>query len=130
MAEGQGTYEITVSTNAKTWSATKANWGLIGEATTGSNNTGWSNDINMAYNNATGRYELTVDLLPGQFKFRKNDDWPVNLGSTGQNDGDVKPIGGVETSCSGGGKNFGVDVGGNYSISLDVQKSKVYITKN
>jgi starch-binding outer membrane protein SusE/F len=130
MAQGQGTFDFKVNTNDNTWSATIANWGLIGEATTGSSSTGWNQDIDMKFNKDNGRYELTVNLFAGQFKFRKNDDWGVNFGSTGANDGDIKPIGGTETACSPGGKNFGIDVAGNYTLSLDVMNVKCYVTKN
>lgn len=127
MVPAEGTYKFMVDINALTWSFSLENWGLIGDAVPV---VGWGADSNMVYNPTTMLYEITIDLNPGQFKFRKNDDWTTNFGSTGANDGDVKPLNGDATDCSPGGKNFGIAVAGNYTLQLNPATSKCYVTKN
>src|SRR5690606_7454494 len=58
----------------------KSNWAIIGDATPG----GWDNDTDMTGPGSRGDYvwSITLNLLAGQFKFRENDDWAVNLGGT------------------------------------------------
>lgn len=110
-----GTYLINVDTIGLTWSYELANWGLIGDATPG----GWASDQNMRYNTATKMYEITIDLIVGSVKFRKNDDWGTNIGWATGSDGD--PIPAFDTPYIGGqgGKNIGITAAGNYTFSLD-----------
>ena len=72
-------------------------------------------------------YDATVDLWrgvltlnDGQIKFRQNNDWAVNYGSTGSVEPDpIAATGGL----SAGGKNFGVKKG-TYLVTLDLKKLK------
>jgi hypothetical protein len=73
----------------------------------------------MRYNTATKMYEITIDLIVGSVKFRKNDDWGTNIGWATGSDGD--PIPAFDTPYIGGqgGKNIGITTAGNYTFSLD-----------
>lgn len=127
MLPSEGTYMFMVDINALTWTYSLENWGLIGDAVPV---VGWGADTNMVYNPSTNLYEITLDLGVGQFKFRKNDDWAVNLGSTGANDGDIKPLNGDATDCVANGKNFGIAVAGNYTLQVNPTTLKCYVVKN
>ena len=77
-----GLYYFSVDLNSNTYTLKKRTWGIIGSATEG----GWEgDDIDMTWNEEEQALIVHVDLLPGEFKFRANDDWAVNLGD---NDGD------------------------------------------
>ncbi|WP_170178400.1 SusF/SusE family outer membrane protein [Flammeovirga pectinis] len=80
-------------------------WGVIGDAT-GS----WDADQDLLYNAETEVYSITLDLVLGNIKFRKSDDWAVNLGGTTEalvHDGD----------------NIAITEAGNYTIELTVDES-------
>jgi hypothetical protein len=99
--------------NAYTYVANR--WGVIGDATPGK----WDTDTNMTWDSVNKVLKVTLDMTPGAFKFRANDDWAVNLGGS---------LGGLTQ----GGANIPVTVAGNYTITLDVSKA-VYtstVTKN
>jgi len=71
-----GLYFIHVDLNNNTYTMERRTWGVIGDATPD----GWNSDQDMTWNPATEAMEINVDLTAGQFKFRANDDWAVNLG--------------------------------------------------
>ncbi len=99
--------------NAYTYSANR--WGVIGDATPD----GWNSDQNMTWDATNKVLTITLNLTAGQFKFRANDDWGVNLG-------------GNIAALTQNGDNIAVAVAGNYTIKLDVSKP-VYsctVTKN
>lgn len=53
--------------------------GVVGSATPN----GWdAPDQKMEYNHETGTWSLTLELVDGMIKFRRNDDWGWNLGGT------------------------------------------------
>lgn len=83
----------------------KSNWAIIGNATPG----GWDTDTDMVSPGSKGDYvwSITLDLLAGEFKFRENDDWAVNLGGT-------------ESELTFDGANITVSEG-NYTISLKLE---------
>ena len=53
-------------------------WAIIGNATAG----GWGADTPMAWDAVNKVFTITTDLVAGDFKFRANHDWAVNLGGT------------------------------------------------
>lgn len=112
---GEGTYKFDVNTNTLAWTYDLSNWGLIGSATPD----GWNSDQNMQYDNANQRFSITINLVAGEIKFRKNDDWGTNFGDDG-NDGTLE----------GGGANIPVGTDGNYTITLDTESKTYSITKN
>lgn len=99
-----GFYLVKANTATMTWTNTKVNFGLIGNAT-GS----WDVDKDMTYNSATKKWTLTADLSVGEIKFRANDDWAINLGDDG-NDGVLEF----------GGANIAITTAGNYTVTLDI----------
>ena len=93
-------------------------WGLIGSATAGL----WDTDTPMTYNPDDQSWSVTTDLTTGEFKFRANKDWEIN-------------VGGAADDLSSGGNNLTVTEAGNYTIALFLTRSttsKMYctITKN
>jgi hypothetical protein len=114
-AETGGLKKITVDLNNNTYKIEKADsWGIIGDATPG----GWDNDTDMKFiNDGKGMWKLTTNLKVGQYKFRMNDAWDVNIGTK---DGQVVA----------GGDNFELSVAGNYTISLDPVENTYSIVKN
>lgn len=52
--------------------------GVIGEATPG----GWNTDTNMAYDTLNKIFTVTLNLVPGRYKFRQNNTWDVNFGGS------------------------------------------------
>ena len=88
-----GLYYIVVDRNTNTYTMERREWGIIGDATP----LGWNADLDMTWNNDKQALEIATDLTTGQFKFRANDDWAVNLGDDLKNailtrDGDSIPI--------------------------------------
>ncbi|SDB97522.1 SusF/SusE family outer membrane protein [Williamwhitmania taraxaci] len=98
-----GTYSVMMnlsSPNNYKYSVTQ--WGIIGSATAG----GWDSDQNMTPN-ANNTWTITANLTVGEFKFRANDGWDINLGGTPSN-------------ISWGGDNIVVSTAGTYTITLDL----------
>ncbi|MCB9425996.1 MAG: SusE domain-containing protein [Flavobacteriales bacterium] len=90
---------------------TWGDWGLIGSYIPG---TGWGSDVDMTYDLATETYSLTIDLEfttsdPG-IKFRKDNDWAVNLGGSSYD------------KLTKDGPNLKITESGNYTITLKVTK--------
>ena len=107
-------YAITLNLshpNAYTYSANR--WGVIGDATPG----GWDTDTNMTWDATNNVFKVTLDLTAKSFKFRANDDWPVNMG------------GSLDALVQDGG-NLAVAADGNYTITLNPWTLKATITKN
>lgn len=108
-----------LSTDPKTFGLEEYRIGLVGNATPN----GWdSPDQKMDYNPVTGFWEITLDLVAGDIKFRKNDGWAWNLGGTLDN-------------LVADGANIPIAEAGNYTITLniisDVDKTgTATITKN
>ena len=72
-----GYYELTADLNKKTWTATKTDWSIIGDATPG----GWNTDTPMMYDSTNQVWKVTVVLLKaGSFKFRANKAWVIDFG--------------------------------------------------
>lgn len=112
-----GYYHVKANLNNMTYNLTKTDWGVIGSATPNA----WDSDQDMTYNKELRVLTLTVDLVPGEIKFRANDDWAINYGDT---DRDGEP--------ELGGENIPIAEAGNYTIVLDLSKAKYKytLTKN
>jgi len=76
-------------------------WGLIGSATPD----GWNSDQNMTWDATNKALTITIDLVVGEFKFRANDAWTVNLG-------------GNMAALTQDGANIPITAAGNYTIKL------------
>ncbi len=102
-----GFYKVNVDLTTKTYSIQKTNWGLIGSATP----TGWDSDTDLKYNAATNSWDLTINLIKGDIKFRANDKWDLNLGDNGAN-----------ASLEENGANIVIPSDGTYIIKLILDK--------
>ncbi|MFD1628696.1 SusE domain-containing protein [Pseudopedobacter beijingensis] len=114
---GAGSYKITLNTNDDTYKIEKFSWGVVGSANPTSD--GWNVDSDMRYNNTTGLWEINITFLTGDFKFRYNHDWGINLGA--DPDGEIGDL-----------KDSGADIpitAGNYNIVLDVGNKSYTIVK-
>lgn len=95
-----------------TYSATPTVWGIVGFATTG-NDSGWNQSIPLTYNQESKKWEGIVTLTAGEFKFRANNAWTINLG-------------GDPASMSYDGPNLSVDAAGSYLVKLDLSTPRQY----
>ena len=105
-----GVYKINVNLNNMTYEFVRTEWGMIGEAAAG-----WEDDVMMEldteYFDDTWkvRYTATTSLSAGEFKFRANNDWGINLGAAAG-----------EEELSYDGPNIVVDQAGTYTVILDL----------
>ena len=98
-----GWYKLSANTNDLTYSTSAYMIGLVGSATP----SGWDTpDQKMDYNAQTGTWSITLDLIDGFIKFRKNDGWAWNLG-------------GELNNLTQGGADIAVTAG-NYTITLTI----------
>ncbi len=105
-------FELDLSTPLNyTYSANR--WGVIGSATPDA----WDSDQDMTWDDVSGLFTLTVDLVVGEIKFRANDDWVINWG------GDI----GAMTQD---GANIAISEAGNYTLTLDPWEGVATITLN
>lgn len=101
-------------------------WYIIGSAVGG-----WDlvNDKFMNYDSETATYYLTLDMKPGEFKFRaskKDDDpWKFNLGM----EAGALIDNGNDIALKSNGSNVTVG-GGNYTVTLDVVHNQFSIKQN
>lgn len=98
-----GWQKLSANTNDLTYSFVDYRIGLVGSATPNSWNTP---DTKMDYDAQSGTWFITLDLIDGEIKFRKNDGWAWNLGGTTDN-------------LTQGGANIAVSAG-NYTITLTI----------
>jgi hypothetical protein len=79
ISDAAGWHILTVNTEAMSYSIAPYMIGLVGSATPN----GWdAPDQKMDYNPVSGTWSITLDLVSGFIKFRKNDGWAWNLGGT------------------------------------------------
>ncbi|SDB97548.1 SusE domain-containing protein [Williamwhitmania taraxaci] len=99
-----GWNKVNADVNGLTYAVAQYRIGLVGSASPN----GWdSPDSPMDYDAATGTWQITVDLIVGEIKFRKNDGWAWNLGGTA-------------SSLVHNGANIAVSAAGNYTITLTI----------
>jgi CubicO group peptidase (beta-lactamase class C family) len=89
-------------------------WGIIGTATP--NN--WDSDQPMTYDEASKTWKITLYLKAGEFKFRANSTWNINLGDT-NGDGVLKRD----------GDSLKLVADGNYTVSLMLNVAGNYTYK-
>lgn len=116
VAGGDGYYNMLVDLNAGSYSLSEYKIGLIGSATPN----GWDTpDTKMDYDAQNGTWYISIDLIDGFIKFRKNDGWAWNLG-------------GSPDALTQGGSDIPVEAG-NYTITLTIindATGSVVIKKN
>lgn len=93
--------------------AGSATWSIIGPA-----GVDWSTDIPLKYNCTTNTFDVTRALNAGDFKFRANNDWTLNYGSSSNTGGAIVT----------NGSNITVATAGTYTIKLDLN-NMVYSIK-
>ncbi|WP_417429017.1 SusE domain-containing protein [Halpernia sp.] len=104
-APNAGSQKLTVNLNTMTYALAPYSWAVIGSATPN----GWNDpDTDLVYNDATQKWEVTIALVPGEIKFRLNNDWGTNYGDDGNNG-----------SLEAGGANIPIADAGNYKITFD-----------
>lgn len=75
----EGFYRIQANVANGTLTATKTEWGIVGSALRG----GWeAADTDMSYDAGENCWTVTLPLIAGEFKFRANDDWGINMGGS------------------------------------------------
>ena len=106
-----GYYKINIDLSGTpyTYTMVKTDWGLIGDATVG----GWDNSTPMTYDPDTRLWSVTTTLNAGQFKFRANNSWDINLG------GDMNNL-------AYNGDNIVVPEAGTYLITLDLSDPRQF----
>ncbi|HJW29132.1 MAG TPA: RagB/SusD family nutrient uptake outer membrane protein, partial [Saprospiraceae bacterium] len=102
-----GLYLIKVNLNNNTYTMERETWSIIGDATPG----GWNTDQDMTWNPDKQSLDVAVNMTAGQFKFRANHDWAVNLGDDHAN--------GILTQD---GANINIAKSGAYVVSLFIDK--------
>lgn len=108
-----GYYYVTANVPEKKLDAVQVVWGVVGTAA-GS----WDVDQDMTWDDAKKCWTLTADLVAGEWKFRANDGWDINLG------------GALEDLTMGGG-NIALAEAGTYYIELYTERTdteKFYCT--
>ena len=111
-APAADSYELIADINANTLIFNKLTWGIIGSATPG----GWDNDTNMGYNNGKRIWNITLNLVAGEIKFRKNDAWDTNYG-------------GSNGALALGGSNIAITEAGSYKIEMNLVTNTYTVTK-
>ena len=100
VASEEGCYYITADIENLTLSVEKRDWFIIGDAVGG-----WdeANDVPMAWSSEAKALVAQVNLADGEFKFRVNHGWDINLGldpdgeefDLAQNGGNIKALPGL-----------------------------------
>ncbi len=108
-----GYYRFDVNASNLVYYATATEWGIVGNATP----SGWDASTALEYNIDSMVWRGVVHLTAGgnEFKFRANDAWDLNYGSTAGND-----------TLDEGGSNITVETEGDYLIELDLSTPLVY----
>lgn len=106
-----GYYKLNADATALTYTAVATEWGVIGSATAGA----WDTDTNLSYDPASRTWIGGVHLTAAEFKFRANDAWDIDYGSSTK-----------DTSLNAGGDNIPVTVEADYAITLDLSHPNAY----
>lgn len=108
-----GYFRIVANVTNSTFTITPIKWTIIGSLT------GWGSDIDMTFDSQSKIWKGTATIGGREeFKFRANNDWPINLGD---NDAD--------NSLEYGGANIVLPSAGTYEISLDLNNPGYYTYK-
>lgn len=109
-------YRVRMDADGLTYELLQVSMGVIGDATPG----GWDKDTDMTFAGGKGTYtwKVTLNLVPGNIKFRANDDWAINFGGSVDN-------------ITQGGADIAITSAGTYNLELDLTPGayKVLIQK-
>ncbi|MGQ1909710.1 hypothetical protein ACT3CE_07970 [Marinifilum sp. RC60d5] len=108
-----GYYKVNVnlSNSPISYTAVATEWAIIGDATPG----GWGPDTDLTFDPTTQTWRGNMHLTAGEYKFRANNNWPINVGL---NEGD--------TYLSQDGSNMVNEVEADYEIALDLSTPHEY----
>jgi len=84
---------------------TQSAWGLVGNATVN----GWDGPDMEMFETASNQYALYAELVPGEMKFRFDEDWGNNYGDDN-----------ADGTLDSGGANIVIPEGGVFFITLDL----------
>ena len=116
-----GYYELTVDLNKNTWTATKTDWGFVGDSTPG----GWNTDTEMTYDSVKQVWTTTTTLKQtGSFKFRANSAWVIDFGI--DDSGNLQYADNPFVTYNPKLKQITVPADGNYTVTLDLHVSGDY----
>ena len=77
-----GSYKVTFDSNKLLVKVEKFSWGIVGSAAPN----GWNGpDLDFFYDPATDQFRALGNFTDGDIKIRKNNDWSINYGDTGNN---------------------------------------------
>ena len=107
-----GYYRVRANTTTLTYTTEPTVWGIIGAATPA----GWDGSTALTYNSTNKTWEGDIAMTAGEFKFRANDAWSINLG--GDSDAD--------DSMNYDGPNLSVAAAGTYHVVLDLSNPRKY----
>jgi len=106
-----GYYKINADAAAMTYTAVATVWGVIGDATA----QGWNAETPLTYDPASATWRGVQHLTAANIKFRANQDWGLNYGSSTQ-----------DANLNAGGDNIPVAVEADYAITLDLSHPNAY----
>lgn len=109
--ETKGFVRIGVGADGSVEQSGSITWCLIGDATSG----GWDKDTPMEYDATTRKWTCVTTLIDKELKFRNADDWKINLGSDGTENGLVAE-----------GSNIKIAKAHGYIVTLDVTNAGKY----
>ena len=107
-----GYYRVNANTGTLVYTTVATTWGIIGAATPG----GWDNSTALTYNATNKTWEGDVVLTAGEYKFRANNAWTINLGGDNDDDGYMNYD----------GPNLSAAAGGSYHVVLDLSDPRQY----
>ncbi|ALW86435.1 hypothetical protein AUC43_15885 [Hymenobacter sedentarius] len=87
-------------------------WSIIGPA-----GVDWNTDVPLTYNCTTKTFDITRQMNAGEFKFRADNAWTLNYGSSSSTGGTIVKD----------GSNITVTKAGTYTIKLDLNNMKYSI---
>ena len=103
----EGFYKLNVDYSRLTHSFRRTEWSVVGSATA----LGWNTDIDMTYSMSSKHWMVSVDLTPGEVKFRANHSWDLYYGDDN-----------ADGLLDAGGSPIQVNDAGLYTITLDFSK--------
>lgn len=114
---GTGSYQVKVNLNTLKYTTTAYEWGIAGDAThlptAEDPNFGWNNALPMSYDYQTKTWKITAALIPGNIKFKLNNQWVVNYG----------PNDGSSTVATYDGGAYYISEAGTYEVTFTVDEA-------
>ncbi|MCL3779881.1 SusF/SusE family outer membrane protein [Prolixibacteraceae bacterium JC049] len=111
--EADGWHILTANISALTYKTEAYMIGLVGSATPN----GWdAPDSKMDYHAASGTWRITIDLVVGHMKFRRNDSWAWNMGFV---EGETPGMSG-NLQQGGVGNDIPINEAGNYTVIFTI----------